>query len=223
MECGRIEREHAKRGRTEHKKARLRAQLRARLAALEPEAAARSSAAIVQSLLQSELWQSAHTVFCYVGDVRRGEVDTRPLLCAALEEGKTLAVPLCTGPGVMEARILRAAAALRPGRFGLLEPPAESAPLLPGRIALCVVPCLSAAPDGTRLGYGGGYYDRFLPQAENAVYAALCRTAMLSPALPHGAHDVRMHCVVTERGIVYCEQGGRCEQKERNAHPIHEL
>lgn len=193
----------------ECEKTRLRVWLRARRTATETKAAKQSSAAIVQNLLQSALWRQAGTVFCYVGDVRRGEVDTLPLLNAALEEGKTLAVPLCTGPGVMEARILRAAEALRPGHCGLLEPPAESAPLLPGRIALCVVPCLSAAPDGTRLGYGGGYYDRFLPQAENAVYAALCRTAMLLPALPREAHDVRMHCVVTERGIVYCEQVGK--------------
>ncbi len=188
----------------EHEKARLRSRLRARLAALKPEEAARSSAAIVQALLQSELWKRAQTVFCYVGDVRRGEVDTLALLNAALEEGKTLAVPLCTGPGIMQARILRAAGDLRPGRYGLLEPGAGSAPLAPGAIALCVTPCLSAAPDGTRLGYGGGYYDRFLPRAENAVYAALCRAAMLLPALPCEAHDVRMHCVVTERGILHC-------------------
>ena len=191
----------------EHEKARLRSRLRARLAALGPEEAVQSSAAIVQNLLQSALWKRAQAVFCYVGDVCRGEVDTLPLLEAALEGGKTLAVPLCTGPGVMEARILRAAGDLRPGRYGLLEPPAASAPLAPGAIALCVTPCLSAAPDGARLGYGGGYYDRFLPQAENAVYAALCRAAMFLPALPCEAHDVRMHYVVTERGIICCEQG----------------
>ena len=189
---------------TEQEKARLRAQLRARLSRLDAGEAARAAKAVVHSLLQSDLWNSAQTVFCYVGDVRRGEVDTFPLLNAALAQGKTLAVPLCTAPGVMEARILRTAAALRPGRFGLLEPLADSAVLLPEKIALCVTPCLCAAPDGTRLGYGGGYYDRFLPQAENAVYAALCRAALLSPALPHEAHDVPMHCVVTEQGIVWC-------------------
>lgn len=201
IEHERVERECVEHGRMECEKAQLRAQLRARLSCLDAGEAAQSSAAIVQNLLQSGIWNSAQTVFCYVGDVRRGEVDTLPLLRAALAEGKTLAVPLCTAPGVMEARILHAAEDLRPGRFGLLEPPAASALLLPEKIALCVVPCLSAAPDGTRLGYGGGYYDRFLPQAENAVYAALCRAALLSPALPCEAHDVRMHCAVTERGI----------------------
>lgn len=188
----------------EHEKARLRAQLRMRLAAQDAGEAERSSAAIVQNLLQSGIWGNAPAVFCYAGDVRRGEVDTLPLLSAALTEGKTLAVPLCAAPGVMEARLLRATEDLRPGRCGLLEPPADSGVLRPKEIALCVVPCLSAAPDGTRLGYGGGYYDRFLPQAENAVYAALCREAMLFPALPREAHDVRMGCVVTEHGILWC-------------------
>lgn len=187
----------------DREKARLRAAARERLAAMGARARAESDAAIVRGLLQSGLWQGADTVFCYVGDPQRGEIDTMPLLRAALAEGKTLAVPLCVGKGVMEARVLRAAEALRPGRYGLLEPPAGSALFAPERIALCVAPCLCAAPDGTRLGWGGGYYDRFLPLAENAATAALCRAALLLPALPRAAHDVRVDWLVTERGVLH--------------------
>ena len=54
-----------------------------------------------------------------------------------------------------------------------------------------MLPCLAAAPDGTRLGYGGGYHDRFLPLACNAVKIALCRAVLLEPVLPRECHDVR--------------------------------
>lgn len=183
-------------------KARLRAAAREHIAAMGARARAESGAAIVQNLLQSGLWQRADTVFCYVGDPARGEVDTRPLLRAALAGGKTLAVPLCVGPGVMQARVLRAESELRPGRYGLPEPPAGAEALAPGRLSLCVVPCLAAAPNGARLGWGGGYYDRFLPKAADADTVALCRERVLWPALPCTPHDVRVGWLATERGVL---------------------
>lgn len=190
----------------DREKARLRAWARETLAALDARARAESDGAIVQNLLQSGLWRAAKSVFCYVGDTKRGEIDTLPLLRAALAAGKTLAVPLCTGKGRMEARVLHTLEALRPGRYGLLEPPAESALLAPEHIALCVTPCLAAAPDGTRLGWGGGYYDRFLPRAEHAVTVTLCRAATLLPALAREGHDVRTAYLVTEQGVCCCAQ-----------------
>lgn len=191
----------------DREKARLRAAAREALAALDACERAKSDEAMVQNLLQSGLWRRAGSVFCYVGDPARGEVDTLPLLRAALAAGKTLAVPLCTGKGVMEARVLQTVEALRPGRYGLCEPPAESAPLAPERIALCVAPCLAAAPDGTRLGWGGGYYDRFLRGAKNAVTVVLCRTVLLCPALPREGHDVRAAYLATEQGVFRCAGG----------------
>ena len=87
-------------------KAALRRVMKARIAALD--AAAYDKAAgedIARRLTAHPAWAAADSVFCYVG--RRGEIDTRPLLRAALEAGKTLAVPLCMGPGMMQARAVR--------------------------------------------------------------------------------------------------------------------
>ena len=78
----------------------------------------------------------------------------------------------------------------------------------PQRLALCVLPCLAAAPDGTRLGYGGGYYDRFLPLACKAVKIALCRAVLLEPVLPRECHDVRADFVLTEDALYACKGGG---------------
>ena len=129
--------------------------MKARIAALDAAYDKAAGEGIVRRLTAHPAWAAADSVFCYVG--RRGEIDTRPLLRAALEEGKTLAVPLCMGPGVMQARAVRSLEELAPaGPYGIPEPPAGAPEVPPQRLALCVLPCLAAAPDGTRLGYGGG-------------------------------------------------------------------
>ena len=113
------------------------------------------------------------------------------------------------GPGVMQARAVRSLEELAPaGPYGIPEPPAGAPEVPPQRLALCVLPCLAAAPDGTRLGYGGGYYDRFLPLACNAVKIALCRAALLEPVLPRECHDVRADFVLTEDALYACKGGG---------------
>lgn len=178
-------------------KAALRRTIKQQIAALDAAYTAAASAAIARRLTAHPAWAAAGTVFCYVGT--NAEIDTMPILRAALDAGKTLVVPRCTGPGVMEARVIQSPAQLAPrGRYGILEPGDDAPVLPPQRLELCVLPCLSAAPDGTRLGYGGGYYDRFLPQAPHAVKIALCRAALLQPALPQEAHDVRADFVLTE-------------------------
>lgn len=113
------------------------------------------------------------------------------------------------GPGMMQARAVRSLEELAPaGPYGIPEPPAGAPEVPPQRLALCVLPCLAAAPDGTRLGYGGGYYDRFLPLACNAVKIALCRAVLLEPVLPRECHDVRADFVLTEDALYACKGGG---------------
>ena len=181
--------------------------MKARIAALDAAYDKVAGEGIVRRLTAHPAWAAADSVFCYVG--RRGEIDTRPLLRAALEAGKTLAVPLCMGPGVMQARAVRSLEELAPaGPYGILEPPAGAPEVPPQRLALCVLPCLAAAPDGTRLGYGGGYYDRFLPLACKAVKIALCRAVLLEPVLPRECHDVRADFVLTEDALYACKGGG---------------
>ena len=188
-------------------KAALRRVMKARIAALDAAYDKAAGEGIVRRLTAHPAWAAAEAVVCYVG--RRGEIDTRPLLRAALEAGKTLAVPLCMGPGVMQARAVRSLEELAPaGPYGIPEPPAGAPEVPPQRLALCVLPCLAAAPDGTRLGYGGGYYDRFLPLACNAVKIALCRAALLELVLPRECHDVRADFVLTEDALYACKGGG---------------
>ncbi len=146
----------------------------------------------------SDLYQKAQTVFLYCSTAE--EIDTSHLMENALQAGKRVCVPLCTGPGIMEARELKDLAQLSPGRFGILEPPADSAPISPEEIDLCIVPCLAADTAGNRLGYGGGYYDRFLARTP-APAAALCAGHWFLRTLPTEPHDQRCDIIVTERQV----------------------
>lgn len=170
----------------------------------EEEYRQRADAAIARRVLDMEAWRAAETVFAYVSVGY--EIDTRALIGAALAQGKRVYAPRCVGRGVMEARLLRGLHELRPAAFGLLEP-TESAPAIaPEAIDVLLVPCLAADRDGYRLGYGGGYYDRFLAKAQG-VSICLCRARALMPSVPRDAHDAPVDFVITETEIWETKKG----------------
>lgn len=181
------------------RKADLRAQARALLSQAGPERTAAWGLAMAETLTKSELWKQAVAVFCFVSTSR--EPSTRPLLELALAQGKTLCVPR-TGPeGFMEAVPITGLEQLAPARFGLLEPAPGLPALDPGQLDLVIAPCLMAAPDGLRLGQGGGYYDRFLPRCRCPV-VLLCPAALVQNDLPAEPHDRRAGFVLTEQGFL---------------------
>jgi 5-formyltetrahydrofolate cyclo-ligase len=116
----------------------------------------------------------AGTIFSY--QPFKSEVDIDAFNVWAQAEGKALAFPLCrdvsvgTGAGVMEAAIPEGDGALRPGRFGITAPaPERSRIIAPDEIDIVLVPCVGFDGRGVRLGMGGGFYDRYLPQCANAL------------------------------------------------------
>ena len=106
----------------------------------------------------------------------------------------------------MEARVVESLEALVPAAHGLLEPAEGAAIVPPGEISLTLVPCLAADRNGHRLGYGGGYYDRFLARARG-VSICLCRARALMPSVPRDAHDAPVDFVVTETDIWETKKG----------------
>ena len=134
-----------------------------------------------------------------------GEPDIRPVLEALLARGKTLALPRCTAPGLMEARQVAdpsGLAALSLGRYGIPEPGA-GCPIIPWEaFAFAILPCVAADREGNRLGHGGGYYDRFLAQAPpGMVSAVVCRAALMPSRVPVEPHDLPAALVITEDGV----------------------
>lgn len=184
-------------------RAEEKAKLRTSIRALErelPAAYRRSSdQTIARRLLALPEYQEADTVFCFVSTPR--EIDTRPMLEAALSAGKTLCVPLCTGPGVMELRrVASLTDDLIPGKYGIWEPRADCPAVPPDGVDLAVIPCLTCNHLGYRLGKGGGYYDRFLAVYRGAA-VLLCREQLIREEIPREAHDLPIPWVLTETGL----------------------
>ena len=159
---------------------------------------ARSDQAVAIQVLALPEYRRAQSLFCFVSTTR--EIDTTPVLLDALHSGKTLCVPLCTEPGRMESRQITDLHQLVPGRYGLLEPTADT-PVVPvDAIDFAVLPCVTCNYLGQRLGRGGGYYDRFLSQYRGGT-VLLCRELLIRQEIPVEPHDYPVPWVLTERGL----------------------
>ncbi|HJD20433.1 MAG TPA: 5-formyltetrahydrofolate cyclo-ligase [Candidatus Gemmiger faecigallinarum] len=167
-----------------------RAEARARLRALGPDALRAAGQAIAVRLFARPEWRQAGAVFCFVS--LPSEPDTTPILRRALAEGKRLYVPRMLGGGRMELVEICSLDSLRPNAFGIREPAAGPVlePDAPGPDMLAIVPCLAASKDGVRLGRGGGYYDRFLAGFPGRALLA-CPGRLVFDALPADSWDVR--------------------------------
>lgn len=179
-------------------KIRLRAVMRAEEQKLGAKYKAESSAAICRHVLAMPEYRDAETVFCFVG--RRHEIDTMPLLRQILADGKRLCVPLCVDKGIMELRQITAIEELVPGSYGIQEPPANAPAVSVDEVDLSIIPCLSCDHGGRRLGFGGGYYDRFLGVYRSAA-VLVCRERLIREELPVEPHDMPVPWVITERGL----------------------
>lgn len=165
---------------------------------LSPQYKERSARAIAAHLLAMPEYQSAGTVFCFIGTAH--EIDTHPILEDALASGKVLCVPLCTAKGVMELRRIISLEQVSPGAYGILEPAADCPPVSPDDVDLAILPCLTCSRSGQRLGQGGGYYDRFLSHYRGGT-VLLCREHLMREEIPLEPHDYPVPWVLTEKGL----------------------
>ncbi|MCI6908456.1 MAG: 5-formyltetrahydrofolate cyclo-ligase [Clostridiales bacterium] len=177
-------------------KAALRRELLARREGV-PESVRRERDRAIAERLASVLPEGC--VFFYVG--AGFEIATLGIIEERLARGLGVCVPLCGGRGEMTAREIRSSGELRPGRYGLPEPPG-SAPIAECPAAV-VVPGLAFTPGGYRLGRGGGYYDRYLAAHPEIFAVGLCYEEFLMP-LPVDPYDRRVGAVVTERRLLSC-------------------
>lgn len=176
-------------------KKQARAAVRAVERTLSDRYRSESGAKITARVLALPDYRSARSVFCFVGTGL--EIDTRPILEEALRAGRTLCVPLCTGPGLMEPRQITALSQLVPGAYGIPEPRAECPAVAADEIDFAVIPCLSCDRAGRRLGRGGGYYDRFL-SGYRAAAVMVCRERLMRDEIPVETLDCPIPWVVTE-------------------------
>jgi 5-formyltetrahydrofolate cyclo-ligase len=162
------------------------------------------SEAIYKKVISLPSYFYSKTLLCYVST--ENEVDTLPLITAALKSGKKVAVPRCVeGEPIIEFYFIRGLNELEYGSYGLLEPPPLKERKYRASGGLCILPGLAFDRTGCRLGYGKGYYDRFL-QNYKGITVGVCFAPLLSESpLPKGKFDVPVSMVVTDREIIICK------------------
>jgi len=134
----------------------------------------------------------------------RTEVDTAPLIAWALGEGKTVCLPRVLGPRHMAAfRIVDVKVDLVPGAWGIPEPRTTQEEVPPGVVDAVVVPGAVFDVEGRRCGYGGGFYDNYLPLTRPGVpWVALAFDAQVVDMLPCEPHDLAVGTIVTETRVI---------------------
>lgn len=189
----------------------VKAELRRRMAALRdampPEERRRLSA---EACRKAAEWLQAERIGCFMAYASfRSELDTRPLLEWGWSSGRIVLLPVCNPEDrSMTLHRVHSFAELRPGAYGLPEPdPARTEAWRDeAAVEAIFVPALAAAPDGSRLGYGGGYYDRLAARmrdgaAPRARWMGLCFGMQVQAELPAEPHDLRLDGYITEDGV----------------------
>ena len=158
----------------------------------------RHSAAVCARAATLPELEAASTVMLFA--TFRSEVDTAPLVAWALERGKTVCLPRILEPRIMAAyRVTDPAADLAPGSWGIPEPREGLEEVPPERMDAVVVPGAAFDGAGRRCGYGGGFYDTYLPHTRPGTpWIALAFEAQLVDELPCEPHDLACGILVTE-------------------------
>lgn len=137
----------------------------------------------------------------------QGEADVLPLLAELAKRGIDSALPRTErATRHLTFHLVSPRDTLIAGTFGILEPSVNSRQVPVQAVGVFLVPGIAFTPEGLRLGYGGGYYDRwFGGPAKDAVRIGVALRDYVVPSLPVEAHDQFMHYILTEQGVTACQ------------------
>ncbi|MDY3224296.1 MAG: 5-formyltetrahydrofolate cyclo-ligase [Candidatus Faecousia sp.] len=173
-------------------KKELRRSIREHKRAMTEEEIEARSARLGQLFLESDAYKAAKTIYGYLP--YNQEVRTVPMLEQALRDGKKVAVPKVYGDE-MKFLYLDDLTKVAKGYAGIPEPIADE-PVADDKTALVLMPGLAFDPEGHRIGYGGGFYDKFLAAEPNHPTLALCYEFQMLPKLDTEEHDIPVDTVL---------------------------
>ena len=180
-------------------KKEIRAEVKKRRREADEETLHEKSLQILERFRQLSAYKDASLLLAYV-DAKR-EVETRLLMRCAWDDGKKVAVPRVDGDGIMHFYYLRSLKDLEPGAFGIMEPRADCRICEPEE-GLLLMPGVAFDEQGHRVGYGGGYYDRYLEKHPHLIHIALAFEFQIFPEVPSEKHDICPDLIVTEKRIL---------------------
>jgi 5-formyltetrahydrofolate cyclo-ligase len=185
----------------DHQKRALRAELRERRQNLTASEREKASIGITNNLIALVTGLSASSVACYLSSPN--EPNTRPFLNWALANGIRLLFPISREDGLLDWTVGESGSEVE-GLFGMPEPVGELlGPIAINEVDLILVPAAAVSPDGMRMGWGRGFFDKTLGSMEKCppVYAIVFDNEV-QPDVPHEKHDQRVNGVVTPSNIL---------------------
>ena len=189
-------------------KKEIREQYRRIREALPPEKRKSADEMIAKRLFDCAFYQNARFIYCYAS--LKDEAGTNMIIEEALRNGKRVALPRVRGKRRMEFCFIKSPADLKPGFMGIKEPgpwcPKAPAPF---KDSVVVMPGIAFDRNGTRAGYGGGYYDTYLEGHVECIKAALAYSVQIAPEIPAAPADIKVDMIVTEKELIICSQDFR--------------
>ncbi|MDO4363610.1 MAG: 5-formyltetrahydrofolate cyclo-ligase [Clostridia bacterium] len=185
-------------------KKNLRALIKAERKNIENKA--QKDCLIAQNLFALDEYKNAKTILCYMS--LDDEISTDEIVSTSFENGKRVAVPFCVdNKGNMDFYYIKDFDDLRVQSFGVREPITEKCTkVMSFDNALIVLPGLCFDKYGNRLGYGKGYYDRFL-QIHSLISVGLCYNSLIVKNVPTDIYDKKVDLIVSENGVVNVNGG----------------
>ncbi len=184
-------------------KKEIRALMRSQKAALTKDFVADYSRRVTERFVSQPFYQYAKVLYAYL--TFNQELRTDGLIRQAWADGKRVAVPRVLGKGVMEFYYIDSFDGFIRSAFGVPEPPEDPEKLADEREVLLLMPGLAFDRAHNRVGYGGGFYDRYLErkQAEGTRFfkPALAYDFQIVDRIPANEHDIRVDAILTADGM----------------------
>lgn len=160
---------------------------------------------IIESVINSNFYKNAKTIMTFIsfGD----EVDTQNFIKYAIRDNKNIVVPI-TIPETKELKVSKVNNfnELEEGFYNILTPKEEFIRYMdPNEIDLILVPGVTFDRDGYRVGYGGGYYDRFLSKLDKVITIGIAFDLQVTNKVPRESFDIPVDYIYTEKEIIKCK------------------
>lgn len=170
----------------------LRRMIRQQKRAMTPEQIASASSRLARLFYDTPYYKCASVIYGYLP--YNQEVRTVPILEQALRDGKRVAVPKVYGD-TMCFIYMDDLSRVGEGYAGIPEP-LDDGPVAEDKNALVLMPGLAFDKSGNRMGYGGGFYDKFLAEEPDHPTVALCYAFQMVESIPCETYDIPVDCVL---------------------------
>jgi len=182
----------------------LRALFAQKRQAILPEEKKTLDAKICKNFLSLASYRYADTIMLFFP--KSDEPDTVPIIERALSDGKKVALPRCREHSQMDFFVIRSLDDLEAGKFGIPAPREYCELVDPNDRrrfgnTVIAVPGIVFDKSGHRIGYGKGFYDRYI-SAYKGNTVGICYSFLLKDTIPHGKYDTPVNALVTDKGVL---------------------